>query len=179
MAKDLSKITRITIWDFDQTLVNTATPDDGKIHYERKTGTPWPFEGWWGRKESLDLEIFDMPVIDMVIEDYHIEGEKEDTLRIMLTGRLFKLSTHVEAILESKGLVFDEYHYNGGGKTENEKMRTMEILLEKYPNVVEIAMWDDRLMHIPIFEQWGKKQCLSGKLKDFGITVVPGGHTNG
>ena len=36
-------------------------------------------------------------------------------------------------------------------------------------------MWDDRLEHIPIFEQWGKEKVESGRLEDFSITVVPAG----
>lgn len=170
------KFTKISVFDFDQTLVNTALPEHGKSQYEQKTGKPWPYEGWWGRKESLDLDIFDMPVIDLVISDYHLEKQREDTLVVMLTGRLLKLSAEVKKILDAKGLEFDEYHYNRGGSTDVAKMKTMENLLVKYPSVVEIQMWDDRILHIPIFEQWGKEQCLGGKLKDFSITVVPGGN---
>jgi len=172
------KIRKIAIMDFDQTLVNTPTPERGKEKYEDKTGTPWPYHGWWSKKESLDLDIFDMSVVDEVIKDYHIEKQNDDTLVVMLTGRLSKLSGEVEKVLDAKGLEFDEYHYNKGGSTEVAKMKTMESLLEKYPTVDEIQMWDDRILHIPIFEQWGKEQCLSGKLKDFSITVVLGGHEN-
>jgi len=170
------KFKKIAIFDFDQTLVNTATPEHGKSHYEKKTGKKWPYEGWWGRKESLDLDVFDMPVIDLVISDYHLEKVQEDTLVVMLTGRLVKLSNEVRKILDAKGLEFDEYHYNRGGSTDVAKIKTMEHLLEKYPTVDEIKMWDDRILHIPIFEKWGKEKCLSGELKDFSITVVPGGH---
>ena len=31
---------------------------------------------------------------------------------------------------------------------------------------------NDRLEHIPIFEEWGKNHCLSGRLKDFKINVI-------
>ena len=172
------KISKIAIFDFDQTLVSTPTPERGKEIYEDKTGTPWPYYGWWSKKESLDLEIFDIPVVDEVIKDYHIEKQNDETLVVMLTGRLSKLSAEVEKILAEKGLEFDEYHYNKGGSTDVAKMKTMESLLEKYPTVTEIQQWDDRLEHIPIFEQWGKEQCLSGRLKDFSITVVLGGHEN-
>lgn len=32
---------------------------------------------------------------------------------------------------------------------------------------------DDRLEHIPHFEQWGKTAVTDGRIKDFEITVVP------
>ena len=53
------------------------------------------------------------------------------------------------------------------------KKWAMEALLKKYPDVEEIQMFEDRVAHVPIFEEWGKKQCLSGRLKEFSITVVP------
>ena len=49
----------------------------------------------------------------------------------------------------------------------------MESLLEKYPKVYELEMWDDRLEHIPVFQSWGDSLVKSGRLKRFNINVVP------
>jgi hypothetical protein len=35
-----------------------------------------------------------------------------------------------------------------------------------------VEIWEDRVNHVQIFEQWGKEQCLSGRLKDFKVNVV-------
>jgi len=172
MDKNMKK-TKMAIFDFDGTLVETPLPDMGRITYNKKTGKPWPYEGWWGRHESLDMDIFDMPIVDAVEIDYNREKANPDTIMVMLTGRMVKLGVYVEKILDSKGFAFDEYCYNRGGSTDVEKMKTMEKLLNKYPSVVELEMWDDRLEHIPTFEQWGKAQCLSGRLKEFSINLVP------
>jgi hypothetical protein len=165
--------TKLSIFDFDGTLIDTPMPDMGRILYKQKTGNVWPYEGWWGRHESLDMDVFDMETIKDVEDDYKREKNNDDTIIVMLTGRMIKLSDYVKKILDSKGFEFDEYCYNRGGSTDVEKMRTMEVLLDKYPNVVDLEMWDDRLEHIPIFEQWGKNQCLSGRLKGFSINFVP------
>jgi hypothetical protein len=165
--------TKLNIWDFDGTLINTPLPEEGKLKWEAKKGMPWPHEGYWGRYESLDMEVFNMETIEDVVNDYNREKAKPNTIMVMLTGRLLKLADYVKKILDANGFEFDEYCYNRGGSTEIEKMRTMEVLLEKYPEVVEIEIWDDRLEHIPIFEQWGKNQCLSGRLKEFSINFVP------
>jgi hypothetical protein len=164
---------KLCIMDFDGTLVETPMPDMGRIIYKQKTGNVWPHDGWWGRHESLDMEVFNMETIQDVVDDYNREKAKSNTIMVMLTGRLLKLADYVKNILDAKGFEFDEYCYNRGGSTEIEKMRTMEVLLEKYPDIDEMELWDDRLEHIPIFEEWGKNQCLSGRLKEFSINFVP------
>ena len=171
----MEKITKLAIFDFDGTLVNTPLPDKGRIEYEKKTGQPWPHKGWWGQPDSLDTKVFDMPVIDSVISDYKTEKTNPNTLTILLTGRIKKLSTYVEKVLKEKGLSFDEYHYNNGGSTDAFKVKILDDLIRKYPDV-EVEMWEDRLEHVPIFEQWGKEKALSGEIKDFKINVVFTGH---
>jgi hypothetical protein len=37
-------------------------------------------------------------------------------------------------------------------------------------------MWEDRLEHVSIFEQWGKEKALSGEIKDFKINVIFSGN---
>jgi hypothetical protein len=50
-------ITRIAVFDFDGTLSDTPMPDTGRIEYEKITGSPWPHKGWWGRPETLDMDV--------------------------------------------------------------------------------------------------------------------------
>ena len=172
----MSKITKLAIFDFDGTLIDTPLPDVGRDHYHTKTGTPWPHEGWWGRQESLDMTIFEMPTVEMVIEAYEKERASESTAVVLLTGRMIKLSDHVKLILDTKGLTFDEYHYNKGGKTEDAKIKSMEKLLEKYPTAMEMELWDDRTLHIPIFQAWGNAQLETGRLTIFKINHVITNH---
>jgi hypothetical protein len=169
----MKNITKLSVFDFDGTLVDTPLPEFGKKEYQEKTGKTWPFPGWWGQPLSLDMDIFDMPTVPMVTSAYKKEKINPDTCMVMLTGRMVKLGDLVKKILDAKGLRFDEYHFNRGGSTETAKMKTMESLLEKYANVDELEMWDDRLEHIPIFQAWGDDKVESGTLNDFNINVVP------
>lgn len=169
----ITKKTKLTIWDFDGTLIDTPLPDFGKKHYEDKTGIKWPHKGWWGRELTLDMDIFDMPVVPQVIEAYHKEKADDSTLMVMLTGRMEIMRPHVIKILDSHDLKFDEYHFNKFGATEVAKVRTMTKLLEKYPDVTEMECWDDRLEHIPIFEKFGEDLVKSGRLVSFKMNVVP------
>jgi hypothetical protein len=169
----MKNITKISVFDFDGTLVDTPLPEFGKKEYKEKTGEDWPFPGWWGKALSLDMSIFDMPLIKSVISDYQKEKTNPNTCVVMLTGRMVKLGDSVKKILDANNLKFDEYHFNKGGSTDVAKIKTMESLLEKYPNVKELEMWDDRLEHIPVFQSWGNNLVKTGRLNDFNINVVP------
>jgi hypothetical protein len=171
----MKEITTLSVFDFDGTLIDSPMPDTGRVEYEQKTGKPWPHQGWWGRVESLDMDVFDIKPIPSVIADYRTEKSDPNTSVIMLTGRMQKLSHKVMAILKANGLEFDGYYFNRGGSTDVEKIRTLNKVLDEQPSIKVVKMWDDRLEHIPIFEQWGKEKVESGVLEDFNITVVPAG----
>jgi FMN phosphatase YigB (HAD superfamily) len=172
----IMKKTKIKIFDFDGTLVDTPLPETGKVEYQEKTGKQWPYEGWWGRHESLDMEVFEMPTVPMVMDAYKEAKADPNNIVVMLTGRMQKLSQDVKNILDAKGLSFDDYLYNRGGETGDAKMKDMDILLKKYPEADEIEMWDDRIAHIPRFEEWGAKKVAEGRLKKFHINLVPTTH---
>ncbi len=163
---------KLYIFDFDGTLIGTPLPDEGRLLYESKTGTPWPHSGWWSKKESLDMGVFDMPVIESVISAYEKAKEDSEGIVVMMTGRIKKLAKHVETILEAKGLSFDRCMYNTGGSTLECKLKSLDELLEEHPSIEEVHCFDDRIPHVPFFEEWGRSKP---NIK-FEITVVPGFH---
>jgi len=152
----MNHIKKISIFDFDGTLVDSPKPEDGIPIWEEVNGYGYPFKTWWDRVESLDQEVFDIDTIESTIDNYNEEYGNEDTLVIMLTGRLSKLRDTVKKILYSKGLVFDEYHFKDIDNTLLSKVNKIEELLHRYPNVEEIEMWEDRKHHAKAFEIWGK-----------------------
>jgi len=168
----MRNIKKIAVFDFDGTLINSPLPDTGRDIYQKKTGKPWPHKGWWGHADSLNDNIFDMQPIPSVLADYNKEKDNPETLMVLLTGRLQKLSAQVKKVLDNKNLKFDEYHYNTGGSTDVSKIRTLNQLVAENPNLDLIELWEDREQHIPIFEAWGKEQCQLGLMKDFKINVV-------
>lgn len=172
-ALEKQLITKISVFDFDGTLVDSPLPEYGRKEYEEKTGNEWPHKGWWGREESLDTAIFDIPTIQSVKKTYDEEKNNPNTLMVMLTGRIGKLSNQVESILSSKGFIFDKYIYNNGGSTIDSKINSLNELLNEYPNVTYVLLNDDRLEHIPSFKAWGEDKLNTGRLKSFNINVVP------
>jgi hypothetical protein len=167
------EITKLDVFDFDGTLVDTPLPEEGKKIYKQKTGKDWPHAGWWGQPLSLDTSVFDMPTVPSVIADYEKERAKPNTMTVMLTGRMVKLGELVRKILADKNLTFDEYHFNRGGSTDTAKIKTMEDILRRVNTIREIHMWDDREEHIPVFQKWGDDMVEKGLLDSFNITVVP------
>jgi len=155
-------INRIEVFDFDGALISTPLPDDGKIQWIVKTGLEWPHKGWWDKKESLNREVFDMNVVQEVIEAYNKVKDDDSTLKVMLTGRVKSLSNDVELILSDNNLVFDEYHYNGGDVL-NSKIIIVEDLVKRYNKVKNVVLYDDRVEHVTEFKKW------SSKLTNIGI----------
>ena len=164
---------KLSVFDFDGTLVNTPLPEEGKKEYKEKTGQDWPHAGWWGQPMSLDSEIFDMNIIPSVIRAYLKEINDPNTMVVMVTGRINKLSGLVKKILDDNGLKFHEYHFNNGGSTESAKKKTFDKILSQNPSITEMELWDDRIEHIPIFQAWGDEKLESDRLDKFNINVVP------
>jgi GNAT superfamily N-acetyltransferase len=164
----INEKTKLSVFDFDSTLVNTPTPETGTQEWEQKTGMPW--EGrWWDNPESLNTDVFEMPVNQSVISAYKKERSNPNNLVIMMTGRNPKLSKQVEKILDMNGLEFDDYVYNSGTETSGNKMLKMELALKYNPNIREVEMFDDRDEHIPIFQKWGDAMIEQGYLDEFKI----------
>ena len=163
------KKTILNIFDFDGTLVDTQTPENGKKIWEEKIGNKWPHIGWWGRKESLDNVIFEQPVIESTIEHYNKLSGDNNGLTIMLTGRRTKLSKEVEVILKSNNLCFEEYRYNYGGDTLSNKIKQITEILTDKPGIIEVNMFEDRYEHIIKFKEFFKGLIDNGDLTKVSI----------
>lgn len=148
------KITRVVVMDFDGTLVDTMTPDIGKPLWKKSTGFDWPHRGWWGREESLDMDVFGCKPIDKVIDAYKDEYLDQSTLMVMMTGRIPSLQTQVKAILNHCNLSFDEYLFNTGGPTLDYKLKQLNNFVRSYPNLQTMEIWEDRPEHTKVFKQW-------------------------
>ncbi len=170
---NFNKITKLSVMDFDGTTVDTGTPETHKPIWKEKTGTDWPHVGWWGRKESLDMSVFDFKAKPEVKSDYMKERSNPDTMVISLTGRRPKLGNEVKAILDANGYNFDAYLYNYGADTLSNKLEQLGKILSEMPSIVSVELWDDRLDHFKTFNQWGNGLVDSGRLEHFHLHKVP------
>lgn len=154
-------------FDFDDTLIHTMLPDPGMQIWQEKTGTPWPYRGWWSKVETLDIDIFDTPKNEWTYKKY-LEAKADPTGYIILaTGRLETVTgmrDGVQKILDHYGFDFDEVYLNTGGDTFKFKTKLFEKMIAK-TGCRHFVMYDDRADHLPHFEEWSKNQLCA-------VTVV-------
>ena len=161
LNESIENITKISIFDFDGTLMRTPHPEEGKKEWETFHNEDYPHIGWWSKPESLDDAVFNIEPIESTVDDYIKEKENPNTLVIMLTGRLPHHHDQVVELLLLHNIVFDEYHYKETGDTLGSKLHTIISLLNRYPNVSSIEMWEDREPHATSFEEWGKENDVN------------------
>ena len=146
---------KLISFDFDDTLVKTPLPEEGKIVWKEKTGTDWPHRGWWSKPESLDMEIFDIPLNKHIYKEYETALSDPENYIVLATGRITKLRDEVDIILDHYGLDFDEIHLNPGTDTYEFKKQLFSDLIDNL-QPEEYIMYDDRDEHLERFVKWAK-----------------------
>lgn len=173
LKEQTEDINKISIFDFDGTLMKTPDSTEGKKQWGEFYGKDYPHKGWWGKPESLDDAVFDIQPIESTVSDYKKEINNPNTFVIMLTGRIPHQSSQVEELLALHNIYFKEYHYKSDGDTLTSKLNTIKSLLNRFPQVKEIEMWEDREAHVIAFEEWGKENGINIKVNYITDDVVP------
>jgi len=131
---------RLAIFDFDGTLINSPEKEIGIPRWERIKGQKYPYKGWWGRKESLDTEVFDIKPFPNILAQLNKERATPDTSVIILSSRMEKLRPEVEKILDMNGIVVDDVILRRG----NENKGDVILKIENYnQDLKEIVVYDD------------------------------------
>jgi hypothetical protein len=145
------------IWDFDATLYKTPEPLTGVHIFKEKMGFDYPHRGWFSKRESLDIRIFDIELNEWVYSEYLRAKEIEDSYHVICTGRIKPLRDCIETILDKDGIKMDDIFCNWGGRTETFKVKVFDLLYEKFKDTVEtITIYDDRDQHIGLFMDWAR-----------------------
>lgn len=143
--------TRLSVYDFDGTLMDTPLPDVGKEIWREKTGEEYPHVGWWGRPESLSLDVFEINPFPSVLNSLKNDMTRSDTYTVILTSRLERLRPQIEGILQTHDITADEILLKNDGKEKNQRV---EALLEKLPDVTEVNLYDDREKEFRVFRKF-------------------------
>jgi|SRR6478735_8476378 len=148
---------KIVVYDFDSTLFRTPEKNDENMKlWKEKMCTDWK-GGWWGNKESLNLNIFDINPIDYVYESALKDIQDSNSYVILLTGRIMKLEKNVKEVCSKFGLCFDRYYFNNTNDTLTFKLSVLQKLKDEFKDTENFVMWEDRVEHIPHFISWGKE----------------------
>lgn len=131
---------RLAIYDFDGTLIDSPMPDPGKQIWKEKTGEEYPHMGWWGRKESLDTDVFDIKPFPSILALLKNDMADPDTTTIILTSRMEKLRPQLENILNLNGITVDELITKRGAEDKGDVI----LKIQSYnPDLKEIVVYDD------------------------------------
>lgn len=142
-------IKRLAAFDFDGTLMNSPEKEVGKIEWQEKTGQPYPHQGWWGRPESLDLDIFDIKPFPTVYNQLKKEQSTPNTFVIVLTSRQEKLRPQVQAVLDANNIHVDKLDMKYDWKDKGQKILNY---IQQFPDLVEVNVYDDMEEHILAYE---------------------------
>lgn len=144
-----NSIKRLIAFDLDATLLNTPEPQEGKPMWEKHYGKPYPYMGWWGRPESLDLDVFDIVPFQSVKHQLDKEITSEDTYVIILTSRMEKLRPQVQAVLDKNDIIVDKLDMK---RAEGDKGKKILRYIQEFPDLIEISVFDDRDSDIQSYE---------------------------
>lgn len=177
--------TRVVIYDFDGTLFNSPTREEAEKQYlqyaisitriERGKGMghvrgsdnvnkTFPFQGWWGRPESLNPPVVPKnpsseQYIKYVVDNYHNDVLDKNTEVILMTGRPIKLKDRVLEICQNENLHFDRTFFTGqkGSKgSDTFEIKTNFIENEILEDQETLEIWEDRPEHVKKFSEKAK-----------------------
>lgn len=173
--------TRLYVFDFDGTLMNSPEQEEGKAMYERQFGVPYPHKGWWSKPESLHRE-FDIKPNEAVLEHYR-EAVAGGSQMIMMTNRLSRLGDLLQFHLDKHDVKFEHKSYGDSHRDRLTKPQRLSYFLEKLRNdghkiteVIALDDMDDQIQHYLEMRQdwqsWGAPmtvkilQCVNGTLTE-------------
>lgn len=132
--------------DFDGTLIDSPLKEEGMLKWSKKYQIPYPHKGWWGRPESLDLNVFDIKPIPQMKKIYDKYVNDSNCILVLITNRQPKLKEQVLEVLNRNNITFDDYIFSDG-KT-GKGSRILKLLTEKYPDIKKITFYDDDIKNI-------------------------------
>jgi len=141
---------RLAVFDFDGTLIDSPEPESGKLQWSEKTGRPYPYSGWWGRSESLDLDVFEIKPFPSVLNQLNKEVGTPDTYVIILTSRMEKLRAEVQAVLDKNNIVVNKLDMK---RAEGDKGIKVLRYVQQFPDLEEINVYEDRDIDFEAYER--------------------------
>lgn len=148
-------------YDFDGTLFRSPEPPDW-----------WPEKDgdWFAHPVSLDVPCLpERPGADWWIGSTVAAAKASisnpDVYAICMTGRTEKVFRwRIPELLKHGGLDFDEVHLNPGMSTKAYKSRILYGILNRYPSIDRVELWDNEADKIEFYVRF---------IESFGFTVVP------
>lgn len=140
------KTIELAFWDFDGTLFDSPLPETGKLQWEYIYKQPYPYQGWWGRAESLDSELNIKPNSE-VLEMFNLLQQPHIQHRI-LTSRLSKFRPRIQELCDEFNIKVEEIMCKtdlNKGKRIVEKVKHLQ---NQNFTITKVYFFDDRDVEI-------------------------------
>jgi len=134
-------ITKLVAFDFDGTLMNSPSPEEGMVLYKERTGKDFPDKGWWSSPASLDIDVFDIKPYNDIANILAKEGANPNTMVIILTSRIEALRPDLIKVLNKNGIEVDGIFMNDHNVDKGERIYDF---LRWERNIKAIDVYDDR-----------------------------------
>lgn len=187
----VSKIKRLHIYDFDNTLFNSPLPNRSlwsPAWLGRLQNTDaFVNGGWWhdagllaATGQGIDVEeprAWKGHWNEKIVELAHMSDSQDDTLSVLLTGRgERKFSELIQRIAKSRDLKFDMFMLKPAVGPSNEtfsstmafKQQFLSALMNTYREADEIRIYEDRPKHVVDFRGFLERFNRELRLSDDG-----------
>ena len=147
-------ITQLFIFDLDGTLINTPGPLEGPEQYEKLTGVPWPHNKWVVYPESLVYPMSTHCTPGPALFKFFSHQSRAQSLTVVMTGRLESISSSVKEILSNFDIRPDLLLCKEDSSplhTPEYKALQLRQLLEQFPKVQYVKIWEDLAENIACF----------------------------
>lgn len=166
------------IFDFDGTLFRSPEPPE----WWSKTA----FGHWYTQESSLGLPFIPPKApasywIPDVVRDAKDSIDDVEAWAVMCTGRVDNpgLRYRVAELLKGVGLDFDEVHLNAtSGSTVRYKQAVTLKLLNKYPQISKVQMWEDTQENLDAVEAICDKYAVSFEGHLISVPPAPSDHVS-
>ena len=157
----------LTFFDFDGTLIHSPLPDNGKIEWANYYNKPYPHLGWWGRSESLDLNVFNVIPNHIIYQEYLKFKKLNNSFNVILTSRIPKLKQYLADILYHNDIYMDDILCADGALTKGERIvKEYQRFINDGHDIKEIYVWEDRNKEIITIEPFRKY------FEDNGVSLI-------
>lgn len=142
-------VKRLVVFDFDGTLINSPLPENGKVMWSNYYKRDYPYIGWFSKKESLDLNVFDIKPLESTYNEYLKEKNCQDTIIIVMSNRLERLRNEIRLVLNKNNITVNEIDLN---RDNDNKGQRLFRYIKKFPTISEIVVFDDRDSDLESYE---------------------------
>ena len=158
-GEEEKRVETLYVYDFDGTLANTQGPVEGRILYEKLTGTAWPFSSWLGVPLSLQPPLPVGPGPKMRSFRGH-KGYPHSKL-VVLTGRQEEsMFEPVAEVLRTFDVVPDQLICQPYASpiTAEYKEDALRHLIGEAPLLKRVVVYDDLPDNLSMFESLAKQR---------------------